>query len=181
MRIVRNCFSYALGLYLCTHSIASHRTDNTNILRNFCDKHFVDVGLSSTMNTHTDWLTDITLPCPNSFLPFCAVKHISRSSEYIQIAGNQFIRHFLLFLGWAMEVESKNYSSIRCAHICMIYRFLRIFYKHYTIHTHTHTHTKKEENTLPGYHFWFNDNTSMEIEYSSNSLKYLFTYLEFST
>lgn len=43
----------------------------------------------------TDWLTDITLPSPNSFLPFCAVKHISRSSEYIQIVGNQFIRHFL--------------------------------------------------------------------------------------
>lgn len=133
----------------------------------------------------TDWLTDITLPSPNSFLPFCAVKHISR---IFWIHSNSRKSVYTAFFSlspsvgpWKLKVKTIRAFDVHTYVWSITFWGYSINIIQY-IRSRTRTaHAKKEENTLPGYHFWFNDNTSMEIEYSSNSLKYLFTYLEFST
>lgn len=71
-----------------------------------------------------------------SFFPFCAIKHIIRSSEYIQISGNQFKSFFFSVGPCKLKVKTVRAFDV---HTHMIYRFLRIFHTRYT-HERKHTH-----------------------------------------
>lgn len=122
-----------LDPFVHVHSIAFHRKDSTHILRNSCEKHLVDVGLSAMYTLHSTH-TDITFRGPNSFL--FSIKRIIRSSEYIQISGNQFKSFFFSVGPCKLKVKTVRAFDV---HTHMIYRFLRIFHTRYT-HERKHTH-----------------------------------------